>query len=135
MAAGEQGTGEALVLALTTEASLERAERLARSLVERGLVACVTLAPVLSIYRWQGVTTRGDEVQLLLKTQAPRLEALYQAVMALHSYDTPEWITVAAETRGGYGQWCAEQLGDSPLRPGDAPPAPSGTPGDGDPAG
>ena len=102
-----------LVLALTTEANLERAEALARVLVERGLVACVALTPVISVYRWQGETTRSEEVQLLLKTDAPTLETLYNTVIAMHSYTTPEWITFPAETRGDYGEWCRQQLGGS----------------------
>lgn len=110
--AGEGAATEAedsLVLVLTTEASPERAEALARALLERGLVACVSLTPIVSHYRWQGQLRRGEEVQLVLKTHPSRLQALYESVMALHSYDTPEWITVPGQTRGGYGQWCAEQ--------------------------
>lgn len=105
----DQGEGE-LVLALTTEASRELAETLATSLLERGLVACVSLVPIVSHYRWEGQLTRSEEVQLLLKTRRSCLEALYDAVLALHSYDTPEWITLPARTRGGYGLWCAEQV-------------------------
>ena len=125
----------ALVLALTTEASLERAEQLATALLERGLVACVSLLPIVSHYRWEGQLTRGEEVQLLLKTQPPRLEELYAAVMALHSYETPEWITLSAHTRGGYGLWCAEQRLGPTLRADGEPPAPPTSPGAGDPAG
>jgi periplasmic divalent cation tolerance protein len=124
-----------LVLVLTTEASLEKAEHLATALLARGLVACVSLVPIVSLYRWEGRDTRAEEVQLLLKTQAPCLPALHAAVMALHSYETPEWITLSAHSRGGYGQWCAEQLAAASLRAGDGPPAPPGSPGDGDPAG
>lgn len=124
-----------LVLALTTEASLEQAETLATALLARGLVACVSLMPIVSHYRWQGRLIRDEEVQLLLKTRAPRLEALHAAVLALHSYDTPEWITLTGRTRGGYARWCAAQLEEPTLRAGDAPPAPPGSPGAGDPAG
>ncbi|MFN9631577.1 MAG: divalent-cation tolerance protein CutA [Cyanobacteriota bacterium] len=131
----EAGAEVSLVLVLTTEASLERAEHLASALLARGLVACVSLVPIVSLYRWEGQDTRAEEVQLLLKTQAPSLPALHAAVMALHSYATPEWITLPARSRGGYGQWCAEQLAAPALRAGDGPPAPPASPGDGDPAG
>jgi periplasmic divalent cation tolerance protein len=127
--------GSDLVLVLTTEASPEHAEKLATALLERNLVACVSLLPIVSHYRWEGRLTRGEEVQLLLKTSLPRLEALYGAVMALHSYQTPEWITLSAQTRGGYGLWCAEQLLTPPFRADGGPPAPPRSPGDGDPTG
>ena len=43
-----------LVLALTTEADAERAQQLAEALLERHLVACVSIHPVQSFYRWEG---------------------------------------------------------------------------------
>ena len=121
-----------LSLVLTTEADRERAEALARDLLERGLVACVSLHPVVSLYRWQGQLEQSEEVQLLLKTTPAHLEALRQALTELHSYDTTEWIHWTAASDGAYGRWLLEQL---PLSPGGGPPAPAGTPGDGDPAG
>jgi periplasmic divalent cation tolerance protein len=131
----DPGEGE-LVLVLTTEASQELAERLATTLLEHGLVACVSLLPIVSHYRWQGRLTRSAEVQLLLKTRPPLLEALHATVMALHSYDTPEWITLAGRTRGGYGLWCEAQ-GPTPaaVKTDDGQPAPPGTPGAAAPAG
>lgn len=43
-----------LVLALTTEANAELAQHLADALLERHLVACVSITPVQSFYRWEG---------------------------------------------------------------------------------
>lgn len=126
MLQGVEGEGkEGLVLVLTTEGSLEKAEKLASALLERGLVACVSCVPILSHYLWQGNNTRSEEVQILLKTNQVSLETLYEAVMELHSYDTPEWITLRAQTRGAYGEWCSEQLRGRSIRGGDGPPAPS----------
>ncbi|MCP9858054.1 MULTISPECIES: divalent-cation tolerance protein CutA [unclassified Cyanobium] len=121
-----------LALVLTTEADRERAEALALALLERGLVACASLHPVLSLYRWQGQLERSEEVQLLLKTSPERLEALRRTLGQLHSYDTPEWIHWQASSEGPYGHWLLQQL---PLSPGGGPPAPAGTPGGVDPAG
>ena len=39
-----------LVLALTTEANAERAQQLAEALLERHLVACVSIHPVLCVH-------------------------------------------------------------------------------------
>lgn len=124
-----------LVVVLTSEASLENAERLAQALLQQKLVACVSLMPCISHYEWQGRPTRSEEVKLLLKTHPSCLEALHQKVMALHSYDTPEWITLSAQSRGAYAQWCAEQLLEPTLRADGEPPDPLRSSGDGDPAG
>lgn len=126
-----------LVLALTTEASAARAEALARQLLERGLAACVALRPVRSLYLWQGRLEDSEEVQLLIKTHPARLAALAEAVRALHSYSTPEWITWAAEASAAYGAWVAQTTGATAdgLSPDGAAPAPPGSPGGGVPAG
>lgn len=99
-----------LVLVLTTEADQERAEALARALLERRLAACVALQPLTSWYRWEGRLERSAEVQLLIKTHPARLAALEQAVRELHSYTTPEWIHWPARCGPGYGAWLAEAV-------------------------
>ena len=95
---------------LSSESTPERAEALARALLERRLVACVSLLPVRSLYRWQGKLETADEVKLLLKTSPEQLEPLHQALHALHSYQTPEWILLSGSTWGDYGAWLAAQL-------------------------
>ena len=82
-----------LVLVLTTEGDQGRAEALAEALLERRLVACVSFQLQHSMYRWKGRMERESEVQLLLKTTPCCLDALHQAVMELHSYETPEWLS------------------------------------------
>jgi len=121
-----------LRLVLTTEADRERAEALALALLERGLVACASLHPVVSLYRWQGRLERAEEVQLLLKTTPDQLEGLRRTLGELHSYDTPEWIHWRASSEGPYGRWLLEQM---VISPGGGPPAPAGRPGGADPAG
>lgn len=100
----------ATILALTTEATSELAEALARALLARGLVACVSLQPSRSLYVWNGRLEHAQEVQLLLKTDAAHLAALQQAVLELHSYDTPEWLCWPASTSAAYGSWLAAVL-------------------------
>ncbi|MCP9881913.1 divalent-cation tolerance protein CutA [Cyanobium sp. Alchichica 3B3-8F6] len=114
----DANTNQPLQLVLTTEASPERARALAAELLERRLVACASLLPVQSHYRWQGQITSSEEVQLLLKTSPERLEALREALLALHSYDTPEWIHWSAVSAGAYGQWLVESLSPDAGPPG-----------------
>ena len=116
----------ALMLVLTTEADQASAQALAEALLKRRLVACVSLQPLQSLYRWKGELQREEEVQLLLKTSAGQLSRLQEAVMELHSYDTPEWLSWPAEASAGYGTWVLAQLSSDALMPG-----PAGTPGNG----
>lgn len=100
-----------IAVVLSSEASEERAEALARQLLERRLVACVSLLPVRSLYQWQGRLERSEEVKLLLKTTPEQLEALHEALLSLHSYTTPEWIVLSGTTAAGYGAWISGELG------------------------
>jgi periplasmic divalent cation tolerance protein len=110
----------AVALVLTTEADAQRAEALAQGLLEQGLVACVSLYPVTSHYIWNGRPERSQEVQLLIKTHAAKLEQVRQAVHELHSYTTPEWIHWPAAAGETYGAWVAASTGV--ISPGASPP-------------
>ncbi|MEM7307755.1 MAG: divalent-cation tolerance protein CutA [Planctomycetota bacterium] len=71
------------------------AETFARSLVERRLAACVNLLGCRSVYRWEGEVQADDEVLLVAKTTAGRLDELERAVASDHPYDVPELVAVA----------------------------------------
>jgi len=69
--------------------------RLARTLVEERLAACVNLVPgVRSVYRWEGAVHEDDEVLLVIKTREDRVAALSQRVQELHPYELPELLAV-----------------------------------------
>jgi periplasmic divalent cation tolerance protein len=71
------------------------ADRIARTLVENRLAACVSqLPPVHSTYRWLGAIESAVEVPLLIKCTRDRYPAVEQAVRQLHPYQTPEVVAV-----------------------------------------
>jgi len=83
------------VIALSTVGSAEDAERLARTLVERRLAACVNVVPgVVSHYRWKGELCRDEERLLVIKTRSERLDALRAALVELHPYELPELVAI-----------------------------------------
>ncbi len=89
------GTLAGPVVALTTVATEADAERIARSLVEKGLAACVNVVPgVVSFYRWKGALERDQELLLVIKTRGERFEALRAALLAEHPYELPELIAL-----------------------------------------
>ena len=85
-------------IVLTTAANAEEAGRLARTLVEERLAACVTQVPgVESVYRWKEQVESATETLLLIKTGAEQLAALETRLAELHSYETPEFLVLDVE--------------------------------------
>jgi len=92
------------LVVLSTAGSSEEAERIARSLVEQRVAACVNIVPqIRSIYRWQGKVEDASEWLLVIKTNSERLAAVRDAIMQLHSYELPECI--ALPITGGSGTY------------------------------
>jgi periplasmic divalent cation tolerance protein len=104
--------GSSIRIVLTTTATADEAARLGRILVEERLAACATSIPgVLSIYRWEGQVESASETLLLLKTGVDRIAALEARLHELHSYQTPEFLVVDAESAShAYAEWLRNSL-------------------------
>lgn len=87
-------------------APAERADDIARVLVQERLAACVNIVPsVRSVYRWEGEVQQDEEALLVVKTTADRLAALDARLADVHPYDTYE--LVALEVTGGNAAYLA----------------------------
>jgi periplasmic divalent cation tolerance protein len=90
----------------------QEAKRLARTLVEEKLAACVNvIRGVESVYRWENNVEAATECLLVIKTVPERLDALVERLQAVHSYEVPEII--AMPIVGGadkYLAWLKEQV-------------------------
>ncbi len=105
------------VLVYTTYPSLVEAEKAGRSLVEKGLAACVNILPGMrSIYRWQGKVEQAEEAVMIVKTRDAQKEAVATEVKRGHAYDTPAILFVA--TGGGdaeYIDWILSESNGQPV--------------------
>jgi len=83
------------IVVLMTASSAEEAKRIAESLVNQKLAACVQILPGMeSVYVWKGETQYEPEVLVLAKTTRNNFAELERQVRALHSYETPEIIAL-----------------------------------------
>lgn len=81
------------IVVLTTAGSLKEARKIARTLVEAKLAACVNLLPpVESVYAWQGKIEKSSESLLVIKTSREVFSKVEAEIRKLHSYTTPEII-------------------------------------------
>jgi len=101
-------TDIACAMVLTTCASRANAEAIAKKLVEQNLAACVQIFPIDSIYRWQGTVEQAHELMLFCKIKSADYAAVEAAILALHTYETPEIVQIAIEKGApAYLQWIA----------------------------
>ena len=101
------------VVVMTTLPADADAAALARALVEARLAACVNvLAPMESVYRWQGAVEQEPERQLVLKTSRARIDALWERLRELHPYEVPEFIVLPiVDGNDVYLRWIGESTG------------------------
>jgi periplasmic divalent cation tolerance protein len=109
----QNGVAMAYSLILSTASAKEEAQEIARTLVERKLVACVNIVgPIESIYRWKGEVENSQEFLLLIKTESGKFEAVREAIQALHSYEVPEVVQIPIENGlRSYLTWITESVG------------------------
>jgi periplasmic divalent cation tolerance protein len=86
------------ILVFTTAASKDEAHQIGHALVERFLAACVNVVPrVQSIYRWEGKIEEAEEWLLVIKTTRDAFSHVRAAILELHSYQTPECVSISID--------------------------------------
>jgi periplasmic divalent cation tolerance protein len=98
---------EKIVLVLTTVPEGFDHTSLARTLVDAGHAACVSVSAVHdATYRWEDAIETAREHQIVIKTTAGRTAGLEAAVRAVHPYQVPEFLIVPVEGGGAdYLAW------------------------------
>jgi periplasmic divalent cation tolerance protein len=88
------------------------AQRIARDLLARRLIACANLHPAGTIYRWEGSVLEEDEHVLILKTRDDLASTVMREVAALHPYEVPCIVAYPSmDAHGPYRDWVASETG------------------------
>jgi periplasmic divalent cation tolerance protein len=99
------------LLCLSTCPDAQTAERIARTLVEERVAACVNrVEGVTSTYRWQGRIQNDAEVMLLIKTTRERFPRLRERLLELSPYEMPELVALdITDGSPAYLDWIARE--------------------------
>ncbi len=91
--------------------SEEGAQKIAQTLVERRLAACVHVTgPVTSTYWWQSKMEVAKEWTCAAKTRKELYDAVEKAIREAHSYDEPEIVALPIINGSrGYLDWIAAE--------------------------
>jgi periplasmic divalent cation tolerance protein len=84
----------------TTLGKKKDAQRIAKILLQKHLIACANIFPIDSHYRWQGKIQHEKEYGMILKTVARNYRSIEKELKKIHPYDCP--CLVAFELKGGY---------------------------------
>ena len=64
----------------TTAANMEEARKIAHTLTEKGLAACVNMYPVVSVYKWEGKFEEDNEIALSIKSTSRHIEVIRSTI-------------------------------------------------------
>ena len=103
--------GKCIVI-ITTVNEEKLAEKIALSLVEKRLVACVNIVPkVKSIYFWEDKIQKDEEILLIIKTKAENFKKANEDILKHHPYSVPEVISFQiAEGNREYLNWILDTV-------------------------
>lgn len=84
-----------VVAIYTTIDDIKLARRIAQTLTEEQLVACVNIIPnIESVYRWKGKIENSNEIILIVKTVDQNVKKTIQRIKQLHKYELPDIIVL-----------------------------------------
>lgn len=85
-------------LVVTTVSGKDNAEKIAKTLVESKLAACVNIMDkITSIYSWKGEIVHDEELMLFIKTPKNLFALLKEAILQNHTYEVPEIMAFPLE--------------------------------------
>ncbi len=93
-------------MVITTAPDREVAEKLAESILNNKLAACIQMADIRSFFLWEGSLLKEDEVALYIKTTEASYSDLEGYIEKNHPYDVPEIIKLPiTDGLPGYLDW------------------------------
>jgi len=83
------------IIILITTKNKKQATQIAQALLQSKLIACANIIDgVQSLFWWQGKIDSSKETLLILKTKKILFKKVEAKVKSLHSYQTPEIISL-----------------------------------------
>ena len=90
---------------ITTESSKTNAMRMAKSLVQNKLAACVSIKQIFSIYEWNDQIEETKEFELTIKSKPEFKDDLINFLNQISTYDVPQIIYKKYHSGMKYYEW------------------------------
>ncbi|MFH1849662.1 MAG: divalent-cation tolerance protein CutA [archaeon] len=99
-----------MIVVYMTAGNREEAEKIARGLLDKRLIACANIMPVDSMYWWQDKISHEPEFAIICKSTEGKFSEIQDEVKRLHSYDLPCIESWKAEASREYADWVAKEV-------------------------
>ena len=93
-------------LILTTTNNLQITEKIASTLLELELVACIQIDEVKSYFRWNDKISSEKEYRIVIKAKSANYSEIESIILVTHNYELPQIIKINVD--GGlqtYLEW------------------------------
>ncbi len=88
----------------------QNAEHISFLLLEKKLVACTNIFPILSFYWWECNITNDNEYVVVAKTIQEKAIDVVKAIEEAHSYDVPCILQGDFKVNDAYFKWIKKEL-------------------------
>lgn len=104
----------------STAPDQDTAQRIASALIAEKHAACVNLlAPMSSVYEWEGVVEQAIEIPLIVKTTTIAAADARDRIIALHPHDCPCVVALkidAENSAGAFLDWVSSTTGGKKMQ-------------------
>lgn len=100
-----------MIMVYTTCKNDREAHVIAKSLLQKRLVACANVFPVNSLFWWKGKIEETVEKAIIMKTKKKNFENVRKEIKRLHSYETPCIVAINIyNADSDYLKWLKEEV-------------------------
>lgn len=100
-----------MIFVYVTNPSFEQAERIAKHLIEKRLIACANIYPgVTSLYRWKGRLAQEEECVMVGKTLETLYDAVREEVERIHPYEIPCILKIPVSGNETFLNWLEGEI-------------------------
>ena len=94
----------------TTVATEEKAQSIAKTLLDKRIIACANISQIQSIYNWGNKEQQETEFKISIKTTTEMKESCLKTLKELHPYRIPMILSKEIECNEEYINWVKSKI-------------------------
>jgi len=99
-----------MILVYITNPKKRTAQKIAKYLLEKRLIACANIFEIESFYWWENKIERAKEFVLIGKTVEKNYEKIKKEVEKIHPYKIPCILKINTQANQKYLNWLKEEI-------------------------